>query len=143
MVEKSPAVIGERRSPSEVLKRGYADEEVGHLYELGRLCLENGDLRRGEIVLSGITAIAPDTIPATTPAAFAIGATTGQITVGNSAVLNYEKTKIFTLTVEVSDGSLSDTATVTINLNDVNDVPVGNVAITGTATGNGLYFLRL
>lgn len=49
-----------RRSPSEVLKRGYSDEEIAHLYELGRFFLENGDLRRAEVLLSGITEVAPD-----------------------------------------------------------------------------------
>jgi len=59
-VSESPA----RRSPSEVLKRGYSDEEVAHLYELGRFFLENGDLRRGENVLVGLTEVAPDFAPA-------------------------------------------------------------------------------
>lgn len=60
-VRKVPA---ERRSPSEVLKRGYSDEEVGHIYELARLSLENGDLRRAEVILNGITEVAPEFWPA-------------------------------------------------------------------------------
>lgn len=64
VADKLPAVKGERRSPSEVLKRGYADEEIGHIYELGRLCLENGDIRRAEVILTGVTEIAPEFAPA-------------------------------------------------------------------------------
>lgn len=53
-----------RRSPSEVLRRGYSDEEVAHIYELGRFFLENGDLRRSELIMTGLTEVAPDFHPA-------------------------------------------------------------------------------
>lgn len=49
-----------KRRPSEVLKRGYANEEIGNIYELARLFLENGQLRRAETLLLGITEVAPD-----------------------------------------------------------------------------------
>jgi len=53
-----------KRSPSEILRRGYSDEEIAHLYELGRFFLENGDIRRAEIIITGITEVAPDFAPA-------------------------------------------------------------------------------
>lgn len=53
-----------RRSPSEVLRRGYSDDELDQIYELGRFFLENGDLRRGEVILHGVSEIAPDYLPA-------------------------------------------------------------------------------
>ncbi|MFM1846723.1 MAG: Tetratricopeptide repeat [Pseudomonadota bacterium] len=53
-----------RRSPSEVLRRGYSDEELGHLYELGRFFLENGDIRRAEVIITGVTEVAPEFAPA-------------------------------------------------------------------------------
>jgi len=56
--------LPQRRSPSEILKRGYTDEELGHLYELGRFFLESGDLRRAEVVLTGVTEVAPEFAPA-------------------------------------------------------------------------------
>lgn len=49
-----------KRRPSEVLKRGYADEEVRHIYELARLSLENGQLRSAEKLFTGITEVAPE-----------------------------------------------------------------------------------
>ena len=49
-----------KRSPSEVLKRGYSDDEIAHLYELGRLSLESGDVRRAEAIFVGLTEVAPD-----------------------------------------------------------------------------------
>ncbi len=62
-----------------------------------------------------------------TGAAFIINAGTGEITVANSAALDFETTPVFNLTVQVKDsGTLTDTATVTINLNDVNETPVLN-----------------
>jgi nitrite reductase (NO-forming)/hydroxylamine reductase len=55
-----------------------------------------------------------------TSGAFAINASTGALTVANSAVLDYETTPQFSLTVRVADpGGLSDTATVTVSLLDV------------------------
>ena len=54
------AELPQRRSPSEILKRGYSDEEINHIYELGRFYLENGDLRRAEAILLGLTEVAPE-----------------------------------------------------------------------------------
>ncbi len=57
-----------------------------------------------------------------TGGAFQINSSTGQVTVLNSAALDYETTPMnkFDLTVKVQDaGGLSDTAVITISLNDV------------------------
>lgn len=59
-----------------------------------------------------------------TNAAFAINATTGQITVANAAALNYELQTTFALTVTVTDSTVpetSDSATITINVTNVNE----------------------
>ena len=62
--------------------------------------------------------------------AFAIGSATGAITVSGENTLDYETTPSYSLTVAVSDGSLTATATVTINVTNVNEAPT----ITGTTT---------
>ena len=54
--------------------------------------------------------------------AFAINASTGAITVAGA--LDYETTAAYTLTVQVSDGSLTADAEITINVTDVNEAPV-------------------
>src|SRR5258707_606059 len=59
--------------------------------------------------------------------AFAINSSTGQITVANAAALDYETSPTFHLIVQATDNgspALSTCATVTVNLNDVNDAPV-------------------
>ena len=59
--------------------------------------------------------------------AFAIDPTTGQITVANSAALDFEVTPVFNLTVQVTDNGspvASGSATVTVDLTDVNEAPV-------------------
>jgi tetratricopeptide (TPR) repeat protein len=48
------------RLSSEVLKRGYSDEEIAHIYELARFSLEVGEFRRAEIIAHGLVEIAPD-----------------------------------------------------------------------------------
>ena len=54
--------------------------------------------------------------------AFEINETTGLITVANSAPLDFETTASFPLTVTVTDSEgLTDRATVTINLNDIDE----------------------
>ncbi|NVO19612.1 MAG: hypothetical protein HXX13_07920, partial [Bacteroidetes bacterium] len=62
-----------------------------------------------------------------TNGAFTIGASTGVITVANSTAVNYETTPSFPLTVKVQDngaGPMSNQATVTINLVNVNEAPI-------------------
>ncbi|MEZ6142154.1 MAG: cadherin domain-containing protein [Zavarzinella sp.] len=60
-----------------------------------------------------------------TNGAFSINSTNGQIRVANSAALNFEALTQFQLTVQVADGlNASDTATITINVNDVNETPI-------------------
>jgi VCBS repeat-containing protein len=64
-----------------------------------------------------------------TGGAFAITATTGQITVANSEGLGFETTPTFTLTVRVTDNGtppLSGSAIITVNLTNVNKEPVAN-----------------
>lgn len=57
---------------------------------------------------------------------FAINASTGEITTTTS--LDYETVNQYALTVEVSDGELSDSATITVNVTNVNEAPVANGA---------------
>ncbi|MDB5334612.1 MAG: hypothetical protein JWN70_231 [Planctomycetaceae bacterium] len=57
-----------------------------------------------------------------TAGAFAINASTGAVTVANPAALDFETIPTFTLTVQVADNhGATDTATVQVNLTDVND----------------------
>lgn len=53
--------------------------------------------------------------------AFAINASTGQITVADSSKLDFETTPSFVLTVSASDGTKTDTTLVSITLNDVSE----------------------
>ncbi len=54
---------------------------------------------------------------------FAIGSD-GAVSVAEGASLDYETTMSYSLTAGVSDGALSDTATLEITVTDVNDAPV-------------------
>jgi len=69
---------------------------------------------------------------------FALALDTGQITVADSSQLDFETATSFTLDVEVTDDgepNLSDTATITLNINDVNEPPT---AVNLTSTTNSL-----
>ena len=56
-----------------------------------------------------------------TDQAFGLDSGTGILTVGNSVALDFETTPTFSLLIKVSDGALSDSATFTINLTDVDE----------------------
>ena len=57
----------------------------------------------------------------TDASSFSINSTTGQLK--TKAALDYETKNTYTVKVTVSDGSLTDTITVTINVTDVNELP--------------------
>ena len=70
--------------------------------------------------------IAKDTITYSIPttgdaAAFSIDSNTGQLKTKNA--LNYENDNSYTVVVTASDGSLTDTITVTISVTNVNEAP--------------------
>ena len=69
-----------------------------------------------------------------TDQAFGLDASTGGLTVASNVALDFESIPVFSLIVQVSDGALSDSATVTINLTDVDeDSTTTNQAPTITA----------
>jgi outer membrane protein OmpA-like peptidoglycan-associated protein len=62
---------------------------------------------------------------------FAIDDLTGEITVNGA--LDEETTDQYILTIEVTDQVSTDTATITININDINDAPVADDQAVGVA----------
>jgi hypothetical protein len=61
-----------------------------------------------------------------TNAAFGLDASTGSLVVSNHLALDFETISTFSLLVQVSDGVLSDSATITINLTDVEEGSITN-----------------
>ncbi|WP_429086270.1 tandem-95 repeat protein [Brassicibacter mesophilus] len=66
--------------------------------------------------------------------AFSMNSDTGQITIADETKIDYELTTLYSLIIEVTDGSYTDTATVTINVKDLNDnsptiTNIGNISI--------------
>jgi hypothetical protein len=75
------------------------------------------DVDAGDVLSYSITG-------GTGSALFQVNSSTGEITVNNGAVLNFESVNSYTLDMRVQDiAGLFDTRTVTINLNDINDIP--------------------
>ncbi len=75
----------------------------------------------GTVTASGSGTLAYSLTAGNTGSVFAIDAATGAIT--TAAALDYETTPTYTLTVEVSNGSSSDMATVTVDVTDVFETP--------------------
>ena len=70
---------------------------------------------------------------------FAIDATTGVITLATGKTLDYEKAQAHTLTVEVSDGTNTDTANVVVTVTDIFDVAPVFALATNSPSGEMLY----
>ncbi|WP_153301682.1 tandem-95 repeat protein, partial [Endozoicomonas arenosclerae] len=60
---------------------------------------------------------------------FAIDSSTGQVTVADGSLLDYETASTHSITVQVSDGELTSEQTYTVQLSDTNDAPelVGSI----------------
>ncbi len=93
------------------------DEDSADAANVGLIATAN-DPDDGDSIVFSITAGDPGGV-------FAIGLNSGQITVDDSSLLDHEDTPQFSLTVEIEDtGNLTDTATITIDVNDINEAPV-------------------
>ena len=86
---------------------------------------------------SPITATDPDegdavtySLSGTDAASFDIGSSTGQITTKTNVTYDYETKSSYSLSVDASDGKLTASTPVAINLNDVNEAP----AFAGSST---------
>jgi tetratricopeptide (TPR) repeat protein len=55
---------GSERNFPEAVKGGYSDDEIGSIYELGRIFLENGSLLQAEVIMHGLNEVCPDFGPA-------------------------------------------------------------------------------
>ncbi|ASJ72713.1 cadherin domain-containing protein [Granulosicoccus antarcticus] len=87
-------------------------------------------------VVGTVTANDPDTVGSITWSiaggntgnAFAIDVNTGEITVANTAAIDYENSQQFTLSITASDGvNADDTENVIININDAADEPLRSI----------------
>jgi Tfp pilus assembly protein PilF len=56
--------LDEASKGAELVRRSYLDEEINQIYELGRLWLENGDLKGAEVIMNGLVEVAPQFAPA-------------------------------------------------------------------------------
>ena len=79
-----------------------------------------------DLVLSAPNTLSHSIIGGNTGNAFAINASTGEITIADSSILDFETTPTFNLVVEVQDTTtlLTDTASITVDLNNINNAPV-------------------
>ena len=81
------------------------------------------------------------------PAEFRVNSS-GELVVGSNTpdqeLLNFESSPVYSLTVEVTDsGGLTDTATIVVNLNDVEDAPGATVCEEYDSDGNSLDVLPI
>jgi 6-phosphogluconolactonase (cycloisomerase 2 family) len=85
---------------------------------VGTVVLDSGDMN----------GVAFSIIGGNTGSAFAINSSTGQVTVANTSVIDFESRGGFILQVQVTDdgGTTTDTATVNIDIQDANESPMIN-----------------
>ena len=71
---------------------------------------------------------------------FVLDSLTAELKVSDSTALDYETTQIFSLEVEVSDGLLSDTGSVVINILDVDEVEDEDEETLGFANASSMIY---
>ena len=71
---------------------------------------------------------------------FILDSLTAELKVSDSTALDYETTQIFSLEVEVSDGLLSDTGSVVINILDVDEVEDEDEETLGFANASSMIY---
>ena len=94
------------------------DENSPNATEVGSVIASNLDV--GQVISYSIES-------GNTLSAFAIDPLIGMISVSNSLVVDYETLPVFNLVVRVTDNGtpiLYSEATITVNLNDINDAPI-------------------
>lgn len=110
------SILGGNRAPTLADVTFTVDEDCEEGTVVGTLAASDPDA--GDVLTHAITAGNGD-------GTFTIGSTSGTITLSEDAGLNYELKSSYALTVTVTDdGGLSDTATVTILVGDVDEPPV-------------------
>ena len=79
------------------------------------------------------------TLGGTDANSFTINASTGQISTKSGVAYDHESKSSYTVTVTASDGTASDSATVNISVNDVNETPTvsGSAAVSYAENGTG------
>ena len=79
------------------------------------------------------------TLGGTDANSFTISASTGQISTKSGVAYDHESKSSYTVTVTASDGTASDSATVNISVNDVNETPTvsGSAAVSYAENGTG------
>ncbi len=81
----------------------------------------------GAIQVSGGGTLNFSIITQTPAAALAINASTGEITVADPNVFDFETNPVMTATIQVEDATDTTTTMVTVNLNDVDEITVQNL----------------
>lgn len=51
------------KKPAELPRRSYSAGELADMYELGKMWLESGQLKRAEAIMTGLNEVAPDFAP--------------------------------------------------------------------------------
>ena len=102
-----------------------------NVYNVNDANTSNDTDLEGDAITYAITAGNTDGI-------FSIDVNTGQITVVDNTNLDFETTTQYVLTVNATDGSLNDTADITIDITDINDTPPpGGTGNTGGGNDSG------
>jgi hypothetical protein len=83
----------------------------------------------GAIQVSGGGTLNFNIITQTPAAALAINASTGELTVVDPNLFDYETNPVITATIQIDDTADTTTATATINLNDVDEIVVQNLTV--------------
>lgn len=106
-------------------RASYSKDEQNDIYALAKMCLETGHTRRAEVILKGLTTVAPDFLPGW------LALSVAQATLGNSEAANDSARRALKLQSDSPAGmiflvttalTLGDQSTAGTYLGELNDV---------------------
>jgi hypothetical protein len=125
------SINDENEAPSFGISSGFTiDENLSNNTVIGQVTA--ADVDAADQLTYSLTSSVP-------VSAFSIDAVTGEISVRDSSLLNFEALRTITLTVQVTDrAGLSDSLATVVTLRDVNEVPTSISLAGGTVTENSV-----
>lgn len=112
-------------SVNDTSRASYSRDEQRDIYALGKMCLETGHTKRAEVILKGLTTVAPDFLPGW------LALSVAQATLGNSEASNESARRALKLQVDSPVGmiilvttalALGDQSTAGTYLGELKDV---------------------
>jgi Flp pilus assembly protein TadD len=119
------ATMNNESSAVESHRSNYSKEEQLDIYALGRMCLESGQVKRAQVILRGLTTVAPEFVPgwlATAVAQATLGNVEQSLDAARQALKLQPDSAIAMIILVTTSLTLGDQSTAGTYLGELNDM---------------------